>query len=78
MSPSRYGDLLRQVAFPKMIFGSDGQDHPETIWYYAKYSKRSMGKALTSLVEEDLLTEDEAMQAGKALYWDNAKKLFGV
>jgi uncharacterized protein len=78
MSPRRYGDLLRQVAFPKMVFGTDGQDHPETVWYYAKYSKRSMGKALGALVDEGILTEDEALQAGRGFYFDNAKKLFGV
>ena len=78
MSSGRYGDLLRQVSFPKMVFGSDGQDHPETLWYYAKYSKRSMGKALTGLVDEGLLDEAEAAEAGRGFYWDNAKRLFGV
>jgi len=37
-----------------------------------------MGKALGALVDEGILTEDEALQAGRGFYFDNAKKLFGV
>ena len=78
MTPQRYGDLLKMVPIPKLVYGSDGQDTPEPHWYYAKYAKRAMAGALDGLVEEGIYTVDEAQKEGENIFYNNGIALFGL
>lgn len=78
VSANRYGELLRWVPIPKLIYGSDGSEFPEILWYYAKMAKRSMGKALAELVEEDIFSVNEALEQGENIFSNNARTLFGI
>jgi len=78
MSAERYGHLLQWVPLPKLIFGSDAGDWPEFHWYYPLYAKRSMGKALGTLVDAGIFTQDQAMKEAENIFHNNAKKLFGL
>ena len=64
VSPRRYGDLLRWVPLPKLVYGSDGSDFPEMPWYYAKTAKGAMARALSELVEAGLFTERRGARSG--------------
>ena len=64
--------------YPKLVYGSDGQDTPEPHWYYAKYAKRAMAGALDGLVEEGIYTVDEAQKEGENIFYNNGIALFGL
>ena len=76
VSARRYGDVLQWVPLPKLIYGSDSSEIPETTWYYALLAKRAMAQALSELVETRVLTEREALEAAENIFFNNAKALF--
>jgi predicted TIM-barrel fold metal-dependent hydrolase len=76
MSSRRYGEVLRWVPPTKLLYGSDAAYYPETVWYYATVAKRAMAAALNELVEEMVLTPDEALSMGEDAFFNNARRLF--
>lgn len=78
MSTRRYAEVLRWVTLPKLVFGSDAGDYPETHWYYALVAKRAMAQALNELVESEILSVEEARKEGENIFFNNAKRLFNL
>lgn len=78
VSAKRYGDLLRWVPLPKLVYGSDGSEFPEILWYYARAAKSAMAGALSELVDAGVFTVEEALQQGANIFHDNARTLFGL
>ena len=78
VSARRFGEVLQWVPMPKLVYGSDSGDFPETAWYYARVAKRAMAQALNELVGSGDLTSEEAQREGENIFYNNAQKLFGI
>ena len=66
------------VPLPKLVYGSDGSEFPEILWYYARAAKSAMAGALSELVDAGVFTVEEALQQGANIFHDNARTLFGL
>ena len=76
VSTRRYGEVLQWVPPAKLLYGSDAANYPENVWYYATVAKRAMAAALDDLIEEGVLTLDEALAMGEDVFFNNARRLF--
>lgn len=75
LSRTRLRDVLEIVPASRIVYGSDAIDIPENHWLSAKLAKEALGGALTDLVSEGVLDEDEASRVGRQVFNDNAAKL---
>ena len=78
VSKRRYGEVLRWVPHAKLLYGSDAAYYPENVWYHATVAKRAMTAALNELIEESVLTPEEALAMGEDVFFNNARRLFRI
>ncbi|MGQ9679736.1 MAG: amidohydrolase family protein [Candidatus Bathyarchaeia archaeon] len=69
-------NLLEMTPTNKILYGSDGFNIPELHWLACKRVKKSLSKALWSLVESRELDEDEAKKIARQILSENSKRLY--
>ena len=62
----------------RVLYGSDAFAGPEQIWLGAKIAKAALGRVFSDLLRKDLVTEEEARDAARAILAGNARVLYGV
>ena len=51
---------------------------PEQLWLGAKVAKAALARVFTDLLHKDLVTEEDARDAARAILAGNARVLYGV
>ena len=62
----------------RILYGSDAFSGPEQIWLGAELAKAALGRVMTDLLHKDLVTEEDAAIAARAILSGNARALYGV
>ena len=70
--------ILETAPLSKVMFGSDAYHLPEFFYLAAVWQRRYAASSLAVLVDEGVLTTDEALRAGRMLMGDNALRLHGL
>jgi len=69
-------DVLAMAPLNKVCYGSDGYTLPEINYTSAKLGKQAIKTVLEELVEEGMLTQQDAQEAAGMILADNARRLY--
>jgi uncharacterized protein len=69
-------ELMEMAPMTKIMYGSDGYNIPELFWFSSLYLKKSLGRALDKLIENDTMDEAYARQVATWILSENAKRLY--
>lgn len=69
-------EVLEMAPLSKVVYGSDGYGVPEINYIGAKLGKQAVSKALQDLVEEGMLSQNEAQDAAVLILSENARRLY--
>jgi predicted TIM-barrel fold metal-dependent hydrolase len=69
-------EVLEMAPLSKVVYGSDGFGAPEVNYVGARLGKRAVAQALQDLVDEGMLTPDEAQEAAGLILSENARRLY--
>ncbi|MGD0612308.1 MAG: amidohydrolase family protein [Anaerolineales bacterium] len=69
-------ELMEMAPMTKIMYGSDGYNIPELFWFASVYLKKSLGRALDRLIENDTMDEAYARQVAAWILGENAKRLY--
>ena len=75
---ARYLQIMEAVPISKILFGSDAYNLPELYWLAARWSKRFLSQALAIYVSEQMLTEDEAIEAARKILHGNNRRVYNL
>jgi predicted TIM-barrel fold metal-dependent hydrolase len=71
------GDLLDSVPANKILgFGGD-YNFAEGAYAHAKLARRSIGRVLAGRIENETMSEDEALEVARMIMHDNGARLYG-
>ncbi len=73
---TRYLQVMEVAPLSKILYGSDAFHLPELFWVSAKWAKRYLAQALTMLVQDGVLDEDEALEAGQMVLNRNTRAAY--
>jgi uncharacterized protein len=68
-------DLIGSVPTSKLLYGSDQASEPEVFWISARLARRALERVLTSAVDSDYLTEQQADRIGRGVLAENTSAL---
>lgn len=71
-------EVLEMAPLSKVLYGSDGFSIPEINFTSAKLGKQALSQVLTELVDDGMLGEADAREAGAMILAGNARKLYGL
>jgi predicted TIM-barrel fold metal-dependent hydrolase len=71
-------EVLEMAPPSKVVYGSDGFGAPEINYVGAKLGKRAVAQALQELVEEGMMSVEEAAEAAGMILAGNARKLYRI
>lgn len=69
-------EVLEMAPPSKVVYGSDGYGAPEINYVGAKLGKRAVAGALQDLVDEGMLSRDEAQNAAGLILSGNARRIY--
>jgi predicted TIM-barrel fold metal-dependent hydrolase len=69
---------LELAPINRILYGSDAFAGPEQIWLGAKLAKAALARVMTDLYQKDLVTDDDARTAARAILAGNARALYGA
>ena len=69
---------IMEPAAVEILFGSDTYNLPELYWLAARWGKRFLSDALSVYVREGLLTEDEAIEAARMMFYKNDRRVYNL
>jgi len=78
MLPTIWRELLAQAPAAKILYGSDSSIIPEHLWLGALQGRRTLGAALGELVEANMLSTSEALDAAESILNGVARVLYGL
>jgi hypothetical protein len=70
--------LLGVVPAGKLLYGSDEASEPEVFWVSARLAREALERALTSAVERDMLSPEDALRIGRGVLAGNTRRLHGL
>jgi hypothetical protein len=70
--------LLGVVPTGKILYGSDEASEPEVFWLSARMAREALERVLTSSVERDYLTAQQAVEIGRGVLAGNTARLHGI
>ncbi|MFV2043305.1 MAG: amidohydrolase family protein [Anaerolineales bacterium] len=73
-----YAETLEMAPLSKVVYGSDGFALPEINYIGAKLGKTALAQALEDLVNDGMLSQDEAQDAAGLILAGNARRLYGL
>ena len=66
------------VPLSKIVYGSDCYTLPEGFYSSAKQGKQALGKALAVLVEDGMIGEADAREAGEMILYRTSSELYRI
>lgn len=72
----RLYELFEMAPITKIVYGSDCYHIPEIAWFSAIYFKRCLGKVLSELVSERIVSSDYARFIAARILSENARELY--
>jgi uncharacterized protein len=69
-------ELMEMAPLTKILYGSDGYNIPELFWFASVYLKKSLGRALDTLIENGTIDEQYALQVANWILSENSKRLY--
>jgi predicted TIM-barrel fold metal-dependent hydrolase len=73
-----YMEALAMAPTTKILAGTDGHTVPESHWYGALSTKRSLGNALSKLIFDGSLHERNAADVAARILHENARELYAL
>ena len=73
-----FATALELAPINRILYGSDAFAGPEQIWLGARVAKAALARVFTDLLHKDLVTEEDARDAARAILAGNARVLYGV
>ena len=73
-----FATALELAPVNRILYGSDAFAGPEQIWLGAKLAKSALARVMTDLYQKDLVTEEDARVAARAILAGNARALYGA
>lgn len=73
-----FATALELAPINRILYGSDAFAGPEQIWLGAKVAKAALARVFSDLLRKDLVTEEDARDAARAILAGNARVLYGV
>jgi hypothetical protein len=73
-----FATALELAPINRILYGSDAFAGPEQIWLGARIAKAALARVFTDLLHKDLVTEEDARDAARAILAGNARVLYGV
>lgn len=74
--------ILRQcmevTPFSKLLFSTDAHHFGEVYWLALKQFRQAFERVLVDYVENDDLTAEQAIEAAKDIYFNNAKRVYNL
>jgi predicted TIM-barrel fold metal-dependent hydrolase len=70
--------IVGSVPGAKVLHGSDEASEPEMFWAAARLTRGSLERVLSSFVDRDWLTMEEADRIGRGVLAGNVRRLHGV
>ncbi len=77
LSKSRFEEVLEIVPTTRIVYGSDAIETPEFHWISAKLAKRALSASLQDLVDQHVLSDDDAYKMADMVMNRNALRLLG-
>ncbi len=77
LSKSRFEEVLEIVPATRILYGSDAIETPEFHWLSAKLAKKALAASLEGLVDQHLLSEDDAYKTADMVLNRNALRFLG-
>jgi predicted TIM-barrel fold metal-dependent hydrolase len=74
----RYLEIMEAVPLSKILFGSDAYNVPELYWLAGRWGKRFLSQALAVYVDQQVLTEDEALEAARMILYKNNRATYNL
>ena len=71
-------ECLELTPWAKMLWSTDGHWFPETFWLANLQGREALSRVLTEYVNSGDLTVPEAVRATKAVFYENAARLYGL
>lgn len=68
--------LFEMAPLSKIIYGSDGYNIPELFWISAIETKKALSAALNEMIISEEIDESWAMQIGRQIFSENAKRIY--
>ncbi|WP_293858401.1 amidohydrolase family protein [Steroidobacter sp.] len=68
-------ETFETAPLSKVMYGSDAYHVPEFFYLGAKWAKKHVAKAMAVLVDDGVLTKDDAVRYAKMILADNARRL---
>ncbi len=78
MLPTIWRELLALAPAAKILYGSDSSVIPEHLWLGALQGRRTLGAALGELIEANLLSTSEALDAAESILNGVARVVYGL
>ena len=74
--PRMMHEIFGLTPFTKVLYSSDAFSIPEIFWLANKWGRAALEQALTEYVDRDVLTEQQALKAGRQVLGDNARVVY--
>ncbi|MCU6748776.1 amidohydrolase family protein [Faecalicatena acetigenes] len=70
--------LFEMAPLNKIFYGSDGAGVPEHMWLAARFVRKSLARALETLMDRGYITEEYAMKAARNILCDNLRRVYKI
>jgi hypothetical protein len=74
--PRMLHEIFGLTPFSKVLYSSDAFSIPEIFWIANKWGRSALEKVLGEYVDQDVLTQTQALSAGRQILSDNAKRVY--
>jgi uncharacterized protein len=75
---SRLLEVFEMAPLRKVMYGSDGVNVPETLWFSCVEFKQRLAEALDTLVSAGQVTEEFALESAAGILAANSRRLYGL
>jgi len=74
--PRMMHEIFGLTPFTKVLYSSDAFSIPEIFWLANKWGRAALEQVLTEYVDRDVLTQQQALKAGRQVLGDNARTVY--
>jgi len=74
--PRMMHEIFGLTPFTKVLYSSDAFSIPEIFWLANKWGRAALEQVLTEYVDRDVLTQQQALKAGRQVLGDNARAVY--
>jgi predicted TIM-barrel fold metal-dependent hydrolase len=71
-------ELMEMSPTNKILYGSDGYNIPELFWFSGIHFRKCLGRVLSRLAEDEVISLSYAHQVARGILSENSKALYGL